>query len=422
MSPTRTQALLDLDAQDPKTLHPASDPASNPAPNPEDQTGFQIGWDHAHHGLVPPPELLLDGTPIGQGWRAGRVVLAGRTRAAGRHVRQWLALRIDAWREGAAFDLLTVTPNLLAQIDVRTCPVLRCPLGGAESSNTAPRLVRLNPEAAYAAGNLVVLSRAAALAWQGLSVADLVRRAHLVEHGEADEIDAAAWWRLAALRSFATPLPAAEAARLPMAVLPPNRVRVMNTVQALQVMLTTALAHTDWCARAATFAALLPGHTLRTDFQLWLGAIAPRLLEAQSQGRDLPHALADAWLGERVQRRWLHFVICLGESAAETLLRRLVEQPLAPFGPRQARWLGLDQALDGWCLPSDGRSVADREPIKVPAQAGSQVPSKKGMQPQRDAAWPPAQPAAPRPARRKTARTPSAPRPRATTGLRPSTT
>ena len=55
-----------------------------------DSTGFDLGWDHAHHGLVPPAELLLDGTPIGQGWRAGKAVFGRRTLAATRHVRLWL--------------------------------------------------------------------------------------------------------------------------------------------------------------------------------------------------------------------------------------------------------------------------------------------------------------------------------------------
>ena len=54
-------------------------PYATPATDLGDQAGFQIGWDHAHHGLVPPAGLLLDGTPIGQGWRAGRAVFGRRT-------------------------------------------------------------------------------------------------------------------------------------------------------------------------------------------------------------------------------------------------------------------------------------------------------------------------------------------------------
>ncbi|MFO1269065.1 MAG: hypothetical protein U1F67_21345 [Rubrivivax sp.] len=119
-------------------------------------------------------------------------------------------------------------------------------------------------------------------------------------------LDAAAWWRLAALRSFATPLPQADAARLPLAVLPPNRVRVLNAAQALQVLLTLLMTASDWCARIGEVAALLPAHNQRID--LWVGAIAspagravrgPRR-EPRPRGRLARHgaraaALATPW-------------------------------------------------------------------------------------------------------------------------------
>jgi len=413
-----------------------------------DSTGFRIGWDHAHHGLVPPPELLLDGSPIGEGWRAARVVHAhrGRSWPANRHTRQWLALRVEAWRAGDEFDLATVTPNHLAQIEARQCPARRTWLGGGEpvQGADAPQVARLNPQAAYAAGNLVVLSRAAAQAWQGLGVADLVRRARAAEMAELlsdsraarittfgadgpvdaaaiaastaeDEqavpatLDAAAWWRLAALRSFATPLPATDAARMPLAALPPNRVRVLNAVQALQVLLTLRLAMPDWCAQMGAFAAMLPAHSLRTDFNLWVGALVPRLLEAQALGRNVARALEDAWLGERVQRRWQHFVLSLGEPAFEPLVRRLSAQKI---GRRTIEHLSRDQALDGWSIgaPTPISAPSRRELSEAaPAPCVERRPSE------------PAPAAAPqahaRPAAlRRTARTPFGPPPRATTG------
>lgn len=406
-----------------------------------DGTGFRIGWDHAHHGLVPPPELLLEGTPIGQGWRAGRAVFAGRSHPwpAGRHVRQWLALRIVAWREGVPFDLVTVTPNHLAQIEVRECPVRRVALGGATDATNrpnAPQVQRLNHQAAYAAGHLAMMSHAAARAWQGLAVGDLVRRARAAEAAEAAQaagmagtdaaaaaahpcargaadsddtvLDAAAWWRLATLRSLGTPLPAAEAARLPLAALPPNRVRVLNAVQALQVLLTLRLAHTDWCVRMGAVAAMLPAHAQRTDFNLWVGALAPRLLEAQANGRDLARALEDAWLGERVQRRWQYFVISLGEPACEQLVRRLAAQRLPGRATELLHW---DQATDGWALAQPRQAAAN---VNAAASSAASAPSRTNAVLSAEDPAPPA-------GLRKTARTPFAPRPRATAGPRPAT-
>lgn len=421
---------------------------------PADATGFRIGWDHAHHGLVPPPELLLDGSPVGEGWRAARAVFARRARTwpAGRHTRRWLALRIDAWRAGAVFDLATVTPNHLAQIEVRQCPARRVWLAGtngAEDGGDAPTITRLNPQAAYSAGNLLMLSRCAAQTCGDQGVAELVRRARAAEAEEdslsavpgavtphrlaaspdaepdadaeapgernarpGSALDAAAWWRLAALRSFATPLPLADAARLPLAALPPNRTRVLNAPQALQVLLTLRVAAADWSSHLREVAALLPAHSLRTDFNLWVGALAPRRLEAQALGRNMQRSLEDAWLAERVQRRWQHFVLSLGEPACETLVRQLASRRL---GPRATDHVPLDQAVDGWSLiPSPRAAAASMQPLSAEAQPPWRDASRSeaGCAPATSA---PARPAAPR----RTARTPFAPRPRATAGLQP---
>ena len=45
-------------------------------------TGFEIGWDYAHHGLTPPAEWLVIGSPLRHGKKAAR--------------------HIDAWLRGVA--------------------------------------------------------------------------------------------------------------------------------------------------------------------------------------------------------------------------------------------------------------------------------------------------------------------------------
>jgi hypothetical protein len=208
---------------------------------------------------------------------------------------------------------------------------------------------RLNPQAGYAAGNLAVLSQAAARAWHGLDVLAAVRQARAQESGAAPAagLDAGAWWRLAVLRSFATPLPFHDAARLPLAVMPPNRVRVLNAAQGLQV-LVTRLFMTGLAGRhvAASSPQWLPAHTLRHDFNLlFVGAFAPRVLEAGREPRALRQALEDAWLHERVQRRWQHLALSLGEgsyrSAAGAGRRSRPRRPhLEPRGGPGGRRLG----------------------------------------------------------------------------------
>lgn len=356
------QVALELDTADASTV---------------DRTGFDIGWDHAHHGLVPPPQLLLPGTPVCQGWMAARAVFGRRTLASSRQVRQCLALRLQAWRCGVPFETLSVTPNFLSQIQGIHCPVRRVSLGGAEGEPDAAVIDRLNHEAHYAAGNLVHVSLAAAAARQGVSVTQAVRHARQCElTGDTLKgLDAAQWWRVAALTAFATPLPFAEAARLPLAVLPPNRVRLLNAVQGLQALVTELFATDGWSARSRELAQLLPAHTLRHDFNLFVGAMAPRVLEAGAAGAERRRALEDAWLQERVQRRWQHLVLSLGESAVEALLdraarlvltgRRVVNHPAA-------------QAVEGWGVPANTTPLLRRRLTAV-APVSPAVPQAAGL-------------------------------------------
>ena len=94
-----------------------------------DDIAFELGWDHAHHGLVPPAEHLLPANPVRQGWEAGRASFGHRTLKPTRHVRKWLQLRLQAWKRGRAFEGVQVTPNYLAQIDTERCPITRQTVG-----------------------------------------------------------------------------------------------------------------------------------------------------------------------------------------------------------------------------------------------------------------------------------------------------
>ncbi len=344
------------------------DAAAAPGVTDADRTGFDVGWDHAHHGLVPPAELLLEGTPVGQGWRAGRSVFGRRTLPTQRCTRLWLALRVGAWRRGIAFETQQLTANYLAQIHTENCPVLRSALGGADEHPDALVVERLNPQAGYAAGNVAVISQAASTAWSGVSVLDAVRHANRIAAGSAPVagLDAAAWWRLATLRAFATPLPFHEAARLPLAVLPPNRVRLLNPAQGLQALLTLQFATPGWSARTRAIAEMLPAHTLRHDYNLFIGAMAPRVLEVANHPDGLRHALEDAWLHERLQRRWQHFILSLGEAATQTLIDRAAAQGLA--GVRTLLH-APEQAIDGWALAQHGR-IAPLAQRPVPRRTG----------------------------------------------------
>jgi len=308
-------------------------------PGVADRTGFELGWDHARHGLAPPFALLQAGTAASQGWHAARAVFGRRAAAAPRELRQWLELRTAAWRSGVAFDLQQLTPLQLAQIEVARCPILRRRLGGAQGEEAAPRFVRLDPRTGYALGNLVQLSRAAAKAYERVDLAEALACARRAQRrGQAlHGLDAGAWWRLAVLRSFALRLPFFEAARLPLAVWPPPRVALPNALQALQLRLTIQFTAKGWSGRLRALAGSLPERDLREDFNLFVGALAARLMEIplDADARESAWAMADAWADARVQRRWAQFAIQLDGPACRALLARVQRGSARPMLPRR---------------------------------------------------------------------------------------
>lgn len=332
-------------------------------------TGFDIGWDHAHHGLVPPPEHLFDGNPVRQGWQAGKACFGAHTLGASRRVRQWLQLRLRAWQRGIAFELAQVTPHYLGQIEVALCPITRQRLG-----NTQATVDRVCDHAGYAAGNLAMISIVAHRAKGGITWDEALVNAQRAEGARADSreggdggrvagLDAVAWSRLAVLISFVTPLAHAQASRLPLLLQPPNRLRLLNPVQGLQALVTRELGLPDGARRLRELTARLKNDALRLDFNLLLSALLPRLIEARcsEDAWTLRHALEDAWRDARVNRCWQRFALQLDEMQAEALLQGFVKA--AGTGTR-VMLHARDTATEGWALDTRGRvppsATADR--------------------------------------------------------------
>lgn len=340
---------------------------------PADQAegvGFDIGWDYARHALVPPAQWLLPGTPVAQGWRAGRVAFGARRLGPRRGTRLWLALRLQAWREGLAFDLDQVNAVHLAQIQVDRCPVRRTRLDGTGEDADAPVVVRLNEQAGYAAGNLAMVSQAAAQALRGQSWRTLSERSARAE--ASDPASAACAWRLAALRSLVTPMPLAEAAAVPLAVLPPNRVRLLNPAQGLQALITCQFLRPGWATRSRRLAALLPTPQARLGLNRLMGLLAPRVLEAGGEPRRVRDALEDTWLHGAVQRHWQPWATALGDEAIQTLVDRACA---AGLSGRPTIQHDADQAVAGWALLDGGQAGWTRPSGDIVLPATARAPA-----------------------------------------------
>ncbi len=315
-------------------LHPAAaaqqtelplghDPITLAGAQAADAVAWQIGFDHAKLGLALPTAHLHPRSPLFQGWQAAHRASKLRRRAEAHPAQAaCLRLRLQAWLEGVSFEEHQLTPHYISQLTVGHCPVTRLPLHDEQGHPQQRRIVRLRQDAGYAAGHLAMMSATAAEALSGQSAASLRAKAQLLAAtGEpAQGLSPVAWARLAALVSLVTPGDADKAA---LPVLPPNRLRLLNPVQALQVWITRQLSHAGWAQRLLALHDALPGITTRQAATALSAALAPHAISLPVTAREQQAALEDLWLDARVQRRWLALVEQISPLTAERLVSTL---------------------------------------------------------------------------------------------------
>jgi hypothetical protein len=351
--------------------------------------GFELGWDHAHYNVVPPSAHLAPADPLRHGWLAGCAVFGVRTLRPTRQVRKWLQLRLNAWRRGRAFDSFGVTPRLLAQIEVDVCPITGEALTQATGTPTDASVDRVNNDAGYALGNLAVMSVRANQAKASYAWHDALAFVRQIENGGLDAIDglsARHWARLGVLMSFCTSLKHEEAACLPLLVVPPARLRVLNAVQALQVLLTLQFTRPGHARRIAELAALVPTGEVRHAFLVFMHTLLARRIAAGRLG-DSPamrRAMEDAWSDELVNRRWQRLSLGLTEADCERLVRLADKRGLA--GP-SARRLERSLATDGWALETGGYAISAAPLRTAPLHrcGSTAAPDRVGAAPAREA-------------------------------------
>ncbi len=357
-----------------------------PAQPADEAVAFELGRDFARHALAPPAEHLAAGSPLHHGWVAGRASFGARTLAPTPHVRQWLQLRLSAWQCGRAFEGMLVTPNYLRQIDVAWCPITRRALTRQAGGVSDASVARVRDDAGYAAGNLAVISSQASAAKDGCSFDGALAMMRLAEacpapaagdavRPELGGLGAADWARVAVLCSFVTALPHEQAAGLPLLLLPPNRLRMFNPVQALQALLTRQFGLEGLSARLARIEALLPGRAPQRDFRLFVNALLPRVLERgrHPDAQAMRWALEDAWRDPLALRCWSRLAHQLTAAQAERIVLRA---NVPSLDGQRAQPLTPDQATEGWELERHGYRMepVERRESLAPARRHQSCP------------------------------------------------
>lgn len=317
--------------------------------------GFELGWDYAHYRLALPAPYAEEPSALRNGLLAGAAAFGARTLLPTRSVRKWLQLRLHAWLRGRSVDLFEVTPHYLQQLEVSHCPITRVALSIATQQSSDASVDRVRNDAGYAAGNLAVMSTKANHAKAGYGWRDALRFVKQIESGRLGGIDglsAAQWSRVAVLCSFVEPLPHEVACTLPLLVLPPNRLRLFNPVQALQAFISQQLMAPGWSHRLSRLEDLLPGKPAKRAFLTFFHALLPRVLErARNDARHTRWAIEDAWRNPLVLKRWTAFATLLTALQCEALVVKATARRL---GTLRVEQISDDEATQGWNLDSRG--------------------------------------------------------------------
>ena len=363
---TTDLSTRDLFSADLATIvHPcAGRPAPAVAVTNHQHIGFELGWDHAHHGITPPAPYAQEPSPLRDGWLSGRAAFGERTLPPTATVRQWLQLRLHAWLRGRSVELFQVTPHYLRQLATTHCPITRGVLDRPADNACRASIDRVRHDAGYAGGNLVVMSARANLAKAAHSFETAIAIARRLEADAArgntsapqhEGLTAVQWGRIAVLCSYVEPLRHARACELPLLVLPPNRLRLFNPAQALQAFISRQLLSPGWSQRINAIEALLRGPAARRAFRSFFQTLLPRVLEAgrPTDPQRARWAIEDAWSHAVVMQRWVRFATLLGATQCESLVQRAVADALVPDGLRIEPLADAD-ANEGWCLETKG--------------------------------------------------------------------
>jgi hypothetical protein len=325
-----------------------------------EQIGFELGWDYAHYRVTPPAPYASEPSSVLQGLLAGQAMFGLRTLEPTRHVRKWLQLRLHAWLRGRSVELVQVTPNYLQQIDVSHCPVTRIALSNATMDGSDASVDRVRSDAGYAAGNLAVMSTKANHAKAALGYRQAWQLAQQLESADPETsrtgingLTAPQWARVAVLCSFVEPMPHAEACKIPMLVLPTNRLRLFNPAQALQAFISQQLMVAGWSHRIARLEDLLPGKLVKRAFQMFFHALLPRVLEAGKgvAPHELRWAIEDAWRNPLAQQRWMIFA---GQLTAEQCEAIVTRAGIKKLGALRVSQMADARATEGWNIESRG--------------------------------------------------------------------
>jgi len=130
----------------------------------DEKVALEIGWDCYSFGIPLIKKRFLDEeyALLFKGYQAARlrhVKISGFDRFS----KKYILLRLNAWRRGRSFDS-SIKPDFIRKIDVQYCPITTEKLTHSTGLTSDWSVDRINNDAGYSPGNLVIVSALANMA------------------------------------------------------------------------------------------------------------------------------------------------------------------------------------------------------------------------------------------------------------------
>ncbi len=294
-------------------------------------TGFELGWDMARHGMPMPDDLGRMVPEFAEGWGAAHEHFGARTVKPDTYTRKWLTVRGSALRRNRIFDS-EVTPAFLRSVAMPHCPVMRTPLAyGTKLADRDDRLIwsvdRLNNNAGYVVGNVLILSERANKAKGNHGFRELQAMAQLAQDasdGMHEGLTVLEWSRLAYLAALVCrDVSWREIAKLPMRVFLPPSVTISDPLPGIQWKLS-ALPETHRSPEEGTayLLKLFPSKHLQRAVRLLVEAFYLAVDADESDDEERPHrwVVEDAWENPVVQTYWHKLIDVMSDDDKASLV------------------------------------------------------------------------------------------------------
>ena len=283
--------------------------------------GFEIGWDYYAYNLQL-PTYIANNEEMGcfvSGYNEATSRQVPR-QSNDRFIRKWLLLRVGAWKRNRFFDM-NLKADFIKRIDNVRCPITNIELTHGTGLDSDWSVDRINNNASYACGNIVVVSTRANIAkgqFTGKEICsfafnpDAIVPVQVEFSSNIEPLSLIEWSRWSLICSHAPVGSSAEKFVSPCIIYPPDGLRGNFATLAQMILAKKARGFDN-----GTYA----------KFLLVIDKPKREMLNkiVRKAEKMNPHSCLDIWYNNNLFNRFIDFYMTLSDDEHKNLIRVIYE-------------------------------------------------------------------------------------------------